>query len=261
MTQDTGGNAPGSQAGYDPDPTYGTESTYGTGSTFGTESTYGSQSTTEVAKDEARGVGESVKEAGGHVAQTAADQAKEVAAQTRQQARDLMSEGRQQVREQARTGQHRAAEGLNALADELREMADRGDRSGVATEVARQAADRVQDCGAWLRMREPGDLLVEFRSWARQRPGTFLLGAALAGVVAGRLTSGAIAAQRDSDRTGQVPPQATGQELPPAGGPPSYPVGDTGTADRYPADPADPYASGTEREAPGTGYGSGGVAR
>jgi hypothetical protein len=41
-----------------------------------------------------------------------------------------------------------------------------------------------------LQNREPADLLEEVRSYARRKPGTFLLGAALAGVVAGRLTSG-----------------------------------------------------------------------
>lgn len=155
-------------------------------------------STTSVAKDEAAGVATSAKEATGHVAQTAAGEAKEVAAETRRQARNLMREGQHQVREQARSGQYRAAESINTLADELRQMANSGGQSGVATEVARQAADRLQDVSAWLSKREPGDLVNELRSWARQHPGAFLFGAALAGVVAGRLTGGAVAAARES---------------------------------------------------------------
>jgi hypothetical protein len=122
----------------------------------------------------------------------------EVAQEARQQARDLLGEGRTQVREQARAGQQRAASGLTSLADELREMADKGGQSGVASELARQASEKVQTFASWLERREPGELLDEARRWARQRPGAFLLGAALAGVVAGRLTSGVVAAQRES---------------------------------------------------------------
>ena len=190
----------------------------------------GTDSTTDVARHETRGVAGSAKDAGGQVAQTAADQARPVAAETSRQTRDLISEGRYQVREQARTGQHRVAEGISAIADELREMATNTTRSGVATDVVRQAADRLNDIAAWLSKREPGDLVNEFRSWARQHPGTFLAGAAAAGVIAGRLTGGAVAAARDSSRTGDQAGYPTGRA-------------DYGTTD-YPSGQAD-YLTGS----------------
>ena len=71
-------------------------------------------------------------------------------------------------------------------------MADGGQQSGTVSEVARQAADRADRLAEWLGQREPGDLLDEVRSFARRRPGAFLLGAAIAGVVVGRLTRGAV---------------------------------------------------------------------
>ena len=40
---------------------------------------------------------------------------------------------------------------------------------------------------SWLENRDPGSLLDEVKSFARQRPGTFLLAAAGAGLLAGRL--------------------------------------------------------------------------
>jgi uncharacterized membrane protein len=49
-----------------------------------------------------------------------------------------------------------------------------------------------------LQNREPADLLNDVRSYARRKPGTFLIGAAVLGVVAGRLTSGIKAAHSDS---------------------------------------------------------------
>jgi len=237
MTQDTGG--------YSPPPT----------TTIGST---GSSSTVEVARDEARGVGESAREAGGHVARTAADQARDVVAETGQQARNLMHEGRQQVREQAITGQHKAAEGLAAIADELRQMADRGGQNGVASELARQAADRVHDVAAWLQKREPGDLLDEVRNWARQRPGAFLLGAALAGVIAGRLTRGAVAAQRESEDLGPAPDSFGTQ---PIATPPVEPVlpsdypAPTPASGTFGPPPDEPYVPHQEQGRSGAGHG------
>jgi len=55
-----------------------------------------------------------------------------------------------------------------------------------------------------LQNREPADLLEEVRSFARRKPGLFLLGAAAAGVLAGRLTSGVKAAHTDSGTSGRT---------------------------------------------------------
>ena len=60
--------------------------------------------------------------------------------------------------------------------------------SGMANDLAQQASSKIRDIARWLESREPADLLEEARSFARRRPGTFLAGAALAGLVGGRLT-------------------------------------------------------------------------
>jgi hypothetical protein len=80
----------------------------------------------------------------------------------------------------------------------------RNDAPGVATDLAREASDRIKQFAAKLDDREPGELLDEVRRFARQRPGTFLGIAALAGVVAGRLTRGVKdASSGGSETTGQ----------------------------------------------------------
>jgi hypothetical protein len=61
---------------------------------------------------------------------------------------------------------------------------------GVAVDVAQQAASRVRDAGHWLEKREPGQVVNEVQSFARRRPAVFLVLAAGAGLVAGRLTRG-----------------------------------------------------------------------
>jgi len=184
------------------------------------------QPTTQVARDEATDVGRTAADAGRQVAGTAAEQAANVAQEVKTQARDLLGEARGQAQGQARAGQQKAADGIRALSQELREMADGSQQSGTVSEVARQAAARADDLAEWIGRREPGDLVDEIRSFARRRPGAFLLGAAVAGVVVGRLTRGAVdSARADS---GPAPQHLAGS--------PTY---------RVPATPS-PYPSGLD---------------
>jgi hypothetical protein len=160
----------------------------------------GTQSTTDVAKDEAKNVQETAVQAGSQVASTATDQAKEVVQETQRQAKDLLDQGRSQVREQAISQQQKAGQSLTSLAQELRGLAD-GTSSGApgpARDLLQQASGMVDDFAHKLQTRDPGELLDEVRSFARRKPGLFLLGAAAAGVLAGRLTSGVKAAHSDS---------------------------------------------------------------
>ncbi|MCO1659608.1 hypothetical protein [Pseudonocardia humida] len=188
---------------------------------------------TEVARDQAGQVGGAAADAGRQVAGTAKEQAGQVAEQARREAKDLYHQARGQVTEQAKGGQQKATEALRSLAAELKEMAG-GEHHGPASDLAAQAAGRVDDLAGWLDGREPGDLVQEVRSFARRRPGLFLAGAALAGVLAGRLTRGAVDANRDTSGssglpqraggTGPVPhPTAPGPHYAPA--PPGYPPG------------------------------------
>jgi len=158
----------------------------------------GSVTTSDVVRDEAAGVSQSVADAGGRVAQAAADQARQVAGQTRQQAESLLQQGRQQLHEQAVFQQQKVALRLTTVADELRELAHNSSSDSMG-EWTRQGADQLHQFASWLHDREPGDLLDEVRSFARRRPGVFLLGAALAGVVAGRLTGAGVAAVQQAD--------------------------------------------------------------
>ena len=160
----------------------------------------------DVAKDEAVNVGNSAREAGSHVAQSATDQAKQVVSETGAQARDLLGEAKGQVRHQAATQQHKAAQQLRAVAGELSEMAAKGGQSGPATKLAQEAAQRVRGVASWLDRREPGDLLDGVRDFARRHPGQFLAGAAVAGVVAGRLTRGLTGAAGPDGQHRPYPP-------------------------------------------------------
>ena len=104
-------------------------------------------------------------------------------------------------------------------------MAQNGGQGGPVTELAHQAADRVHGVAGWLEEREPGDLLNEVKGYARRNPGTFLVGAAVLGVLAGRLTKGLTAGSDDHDSTrgyaatnGYDPEQTAVIPTPPAPG-------------------------------------------
>jgi hypothetical protein len=154
--------------------------------------------TTEVAREQAAAVGQHAASAGGDIAQATREQGKDVVAETSRQARDLAQEARSQLREQSVAQRDRATSSLRALGDELEQMAERGGQTGAATEIAHQAAGRARDVARFLDSREPGDLVEAVRSYARRRPGTFLAGAALAGLVAGRLVKASRSAPADT---------------------------------------------------------------
>jgi hypothetical protein len=211
----------------------------------------GEASTTDVAKDQARNVGQTAAQAGTQVASTAADQAKQVTTETKRQAQDLINQGRSQLQEQARTGQQRAGQGLGEIAQQLRSMVEGGGEtpSGPAADLVRQAGDKVEQVAGWLQDREPGDLVAEVRAYARRRPGMFLLGAAVAGVVAGRLTSGVVSAHKDAGPSGSGTP-ATPRHAVETG----YPAGSGFDDTNYVSDATTGYAGGT------TGYATTGSA-
>ena len=219
-----------------PPPPSGATDLRTTDETIG-QSTSG-QSTKDVAQDEAKNVGQTAAQAGSQVATTAADQAKEVAQVTQRQAQDLLDQGRTQLRDQAVTQQHKAAEGLSSLASQLRGMADgtSDGAPGPARDLIQQASGKLEDFGGWLQNHEPAELLDEVRAFARRKPGTFLLGAAVAGVLAGRLTTGIKAAHTGSGIVGGAPGGSSGQHRPSTG------------SDNYAVDPSGAY----------TGYGDSG---
>jgi hypothetical protein len=218
-----------------------------TAGTSGTLTDGGSPSTKDVAKEEAQNLGQTASQAGSQVASTAADQAKEVVQETQRQAKDLLDQGRSQLKEQTIAQQQKAAGSLTALAQEMRGLADGTSQGapGPARDLLQQAAGMVETFSSKLQNREPAQLLDEVRSFARRKPGTFLIGAALLGVAAGRLTRGIQAAHSDSGSSGSRGPNGyTSNYVDPA---PTY----SGYADTGYADPG--YVGGTyEAVSPGT---------
>jgi hypothetical protein len=169
-------------------------------------------------KDKATEAANEGKQAAGQVAQTAAEHAQEVKDEAIRQARDLAGEARQQVSSQVGQQHQALVSNLRSLGSELGSMTQSADgQSGVATELVSQAKDRIDGLADWLDGREPGQLLDEARNFARRRPGVFLVGALAAGMVAGRMTRGVVAAHTSDDSSGQAGGAAP-ESLPSYGG-------------------------------------------
>ena len=170
---------------YSSEPGSGTTDTGATG--YGTTDTSaGATSATDQARETASTAADQSK----HVASTARDEARNVAGTAADQARNVLGDARQQVatqmNDQATTQRDNLAQTLRTLGDDLQQMVEQGPGQGMATDLAREVSDRVRALSSHLEGREPGQLLDEARDFARRRPGTFLLGALAAGVVAGR---------------------------------------------------------------------------
>jgi hypothetical protein len=231
-------------------------------------------------KDKATEAVDQGRQAAGDVVGTATEQAQQVKQEAVRQARDLMGEARQHVDQQV-SGQHRnLVDNLRSLSSELGSMVDRSEQSGTATELLGQARQRMDGVADWLDARQPGELVDELKNFARRRPGAFLVGALAAGVVAGRLTRGAVAAHTDQSSSGSGQHSVDNPERGGAGyamggsyTDPSaqpYPGADLGygATSTYGNGGSQPYGSegqtygSTEAQPyPAAGYGEGGPAR
>lgn len=145
------------------------------------------QSTTQVVVDQAGAVKDELIDGGGRVVDTAKDKAGDVVDEAKAQAADLLHQTQRELREQAALQQQRVADGLQNVSDELNEMA-RNSSGGLAADLVTRAASRAGSVASYLDGRDPGSLLSELRSFAARRPGAFVAGAVVVGVVAGRLT-------------------------------------------------------------------------
>ena len=214
----------------------------------------------ETAKQEASNVAGTAKDEAKHVARTAKEEAKEVGREARTQFSRLYDETRMELSDQAAQRQTKLADGLRSASDELQGMASSSSDGGVATDLVRQAAQRLSGAASWLGDRNPSDVLDEVKRYARRRPVVFLGAAALAGVLVGRLTRSLAAGEPDSDQDYASRRGLTGSTG-------AYVPGDTGTAYGYGTSTTSAYGDtpvydassagrlGTDTGT-GTGYGS-----
>jgi hypothetical protein len=156
-------------------------------------------STVETAKSEGANMKDTAVGAASGVKDVAKSEVSNVAGEAKYQARNLVDQTRSELRGQASSQQSQLASRLNSWASELGSMASKSEESGPMTDLAQEAARRGGGIAHWLDTHEPADVLEEVKRFARRRPVAFLALAAAAGVVAGRVTRGAVAANTSVD--------------------------------------------------------------
>ncbi|MDQ0373356.1 hypothetical protein [Cellulomonas humilata] len=168
-----------------------------------------SPTTAQTARDESVHLKDKAADAGGHLVDEAKVEAAAVTREARRQLGDLWSQARSELSDQASSQQSRLASGLTSVGGQLTQMASAPSEQNLATDIVREVGDRVDALGGWLESHGPDDVLDEIRGFARRRPGTFLLLAAGAGVVLGRLTRGLKDAPSSSSSTPTTAPDAS----------------------------------------------------
>jgi hypothetical protein len=167
----------------------------------------GSSTSTDLkdsAKEQVHNVAATSKDEATNVVETAKDQVQAVTSDLREQTRQLADEARTQLTDHALSQRDNAVESLRSLGDELSGMADRADAPGLGAQLNREVGDLAHRTADFLQEREPGQLVEELRELGRRRPGAFLLGAAAAGLLVGRVTRGAKTAHASGSTAGQT---------------------------------------------------------
>ncbi len=145
----------------------------------------------DTAKEQAQSVAATTKDEAANVVETAKEQVQTVTADLRVQTRQLADEARSQLSDHAFAQRDSAVDSLRSIGDELTGLADKADGPGIGAQLTREVGGVAHKSADFLQEREPGQLVEELRDLARRRPGSFLLGAAFAGLLVGRLTRSA----------------------------------------------------------------------
>lgn len=168
----------------------------------------GSTGKVDAAKHEATDLKDATADQAKDVLDTAKEEAATVATEAKAQAKDLFAQTQRELAEQAHTQQQRLAGGLRSVSDELDSMAANSEGTGIAGDLVQQVSGRLSAAASWLGDRDPGSVLTEVKRFARRNPGTFILAAAVAGIVVGRLTR-ALAANASDDKDSTPTPTST----------------------------------------------------
>jgi hypothetical protein len=177
------------------------------------------------------------REQAGAIAETVKSTTKDVAGEAKQQAKSALSQMRDDAKTRADDEAGRVAQTLRQTSEQLHSVSANTDQGLVST-LAQEGARATERLAGRLDEGGVDAVLADVRSFARRNPGSFLVGAAFAGFVAGRI------ARNLSDGVGSLMGDDGSREFPANGdgAAESYGVaGSYGAAGGYGV--AAPYAS------------------
>ena len=126
----------------------------------------------------------------GTVLEEAKEQARSVADTAVAQTKGVFANIGSDLSKEAQSQKLRMAKGLDGFSTELDDVALKG--TGRVPSFAGEAADRTRSLSRWLENTDTADMVRSVEDFGRRRPALFILGTAVAGMVAGRLTRGMI---------------------------------------------------------------------
>ncbi len=172
------------------------------------------QEVASAAVDEGQEVVEAARQSAQEVAGTAREEASELSEEVVAEGRGLLDETRTQLEDQAQTQVEELSEVIRRFGNQTLALAEgRPSQAGPLPSYLRDASARLEQWADEVDARGVEGLLQELQSFARRRPGVFLLGAAAAGFGVGRL----IRAQASDDgEPTATPPSATRRRAAPA---------------------------------------------
>jgi len=148
----------------------------------------------------------------------ATDQAKTVAVEAKTQAQQLISSTRSEVQTQAEDRSRQAAEKLRGMSTSITALLEgRPDEASQVRGYLQQAQSKIDTFANRLEMGGPQGLLDDVSSFARRRPGAFLLAAGVAGFAVGRVARAGAAVAQDGQSDSQPRMLQSGQAQRPAG--------------------------------------------
>jgi len=159
-------------------------------------------STAEQAAQQAAEVASTASDAAGQVVQETGEQLRQVGGAVREQVTEvtdqvategkrLLEDAKSTLHQQAQTETERIADALRKVGDQLTGMlAGQAPEEGPVRDYVEQASSKVNEFAGRLRQRGFDGMVSDAERFARRRPGAFLLGAAAAGALVGRVLRG-----------------------------------------------------------------------
>ncbi|MFJ6671631.1 hypothetical protein ACIQMJ_11040 [Actinosynnema sp. NPDC091369] len=201
----------------------------------------------ETAGQEGTAVAQHARQAVGEVRSTAREQVGQVAHEATGQAKHVVRDMRERVATEAEEQARRVSRQIDRIADELGSMADGSGPDSLTAGALRQVSDAGRQAARYLDERGARGLLDTAQDFARRKPGTFLIGAAVAGFLVARAAKSMSGPDQSQSRQPQpqhgytdhtpTTPVTTPTAVPPSSPAPAPMLSEYGTlAPQIPAD-------------------------
>lgn len=166
--------------------------------------------TADSAKEHAADVAGTAQQRAGEVAGTAKEHASKVASEAAGQVHQLAGQAGDQLETQVTQQSRQVAGQLRSVSEELHTMAAAGSSGTPAQSLVAEVGHRTATAADYLERVSPRQMVADLQDFGRRRPAAFIAGAAVAGLLVGRLTKsvknatdtgGSPAAQPSTDLT------------------------------------------------------------